>query len=400
MSGKISLAQFKQSFGANATIVGGHLSPEQILIVGLDVPLQDDPDQDGYNGDLWDEARLAHAQARPIDPQRLLLTLDMGGDVPPVEVVRHKMGILCVDGRRRVLSGRAANKLLLEKGVPVEQLVELPVIPAKGSDLAVTARLANEGRLEDPPWIKAQNAARLRARGKSDLQIAAIFNVQLQTIVMWSQYMNLHSSIRGEVENDNLAKDARVPFVIGCEIGKLGKEEVTRQQFALAYLRSQGARLTGEQGRENAKSVVRAILRGEMESLPNAAGVLEAATASVLAQEQSAPVVQALQEEPPVDISPTPPPSSASPVSEKGPRSKNPRIITSHTIIPRHVREVFARLEPTEKEPLSEEADRAVFATLAVIVGQDPTGEGLKDWPFIYQAFQPYLRTERLEDTK
>jgi hypothetical protein len=134
-----------------------------------------------------------------------------------------------------------------------------------------------------------------------------------------------------------------------------------------------------------------------MESLPGAAGVLEASSVLAASVEQGELLVQVLavtEEEVSVEVSPTPPPSSASPVSEKGPRSKSPRIITSHHIIPRHVREVFARLEPTEREPLTEQPDRAVLATLAVIVGQDPTGEGLREWPFIYQAFQPYLRSE------
>lgn len=425
MSGKNSLAQFKATFGASSTFVGGNIPPDQILIVGLDIPLQDDPTEDGYNGDLWDEARLAYALSNPIDPEKMILTVNMGGSVPPIKVVRRSSAVLCVEGRRRVMGARAANNLLLKRGGSVDTLIEISVIVARGDDLDVDVRIGNEGRLDDPPWIKAMNASRLRARGKSDVQIAAVFDVQIQTIGVWAQYMNLHPSIRAEVETDALPRDKRVPFMVGCEIGRLGREEGSKQILALQYLRAQGARLTGEQGKENVKNVVRAIQRGELTKSVLSPPLQETGDApepftglNIAALSQGSEFIPPVAEGTPDSLEgdfpavfetpavlPAQRPEEhnvARPVRQSSSLSKarteRPvRIVTDFHFPPRHIREVLARLEPTQEEPLETSEGRAVLAALAVILGVDPTGEGLSPWTEVHSAFKPFLRRTSLK---
>jgi hypothetical protein len=223
--------------------------------------------------------------------------------------------------------------------------------------------------------------------------------------------MNLHPSIRAEVETE-VTKERRVPFMAGCEIGRLGRDEGSKQILALQYLRAQGARLTGEQGRDNVKNVVRAIQKGELTKA--LLGPSEEQETQKVGQDTTPelplsglqiPVLRAEGPDSTEGDLPAEAPEqllfsefqalTEGPTRESTSRRKKERpvrIVTDHHFAPRQIRETLARLEPTQEEPLETSEGRAVLAVLSVILGVDPTGEGLMPWSEVYAAFKPILQ--------
>jgi hypothetical protein len=405
MSGKNSQALFKDGYGASSTAIVGNVPPEKILIVGVDVPLSE------VLQDLWDEARLIWSQANPIDPQKILATINLGGHLPAVEVVKRGGLVYCVEGRRRVLGARAANQLLIKGGALPEELIELTVIPsAKGGDLEICVRVGNAGRLDDPPYVSAKNAQRLRSRGRDNAAICTALSVTPVTVQNYFLYLDVDPAIRALVEDPTLPKDQRLPFVLVVELGKLcnpddpedtrGPEQYARQNQALAYLRATGARLSGERGRENAKAVVRAMMAGQ--DLSAATVPTDESTDQddpiLLQVPVGTPGIEGLTETPAQPAirqrggatgqrNPATPPSG-------------PAMNTGWKMSPGAQREVLARLEPTAGKPLTDEADQVAFAIMAVITGQDPEGLGLKKWPYVLAAFKGVLRSPVIDPSK
>lgn len=379
MAGKNQISQFKESFGAESVFIGGNIDPNTIGIVGLppthplfisgiDIPLED------WNADLWDAARLSMALTDPIDPEKFLLTVEMGGSIPPVKVTRRRDLILAVDGRRKTLAARAANKLLLKRGESVDGLIEIPAIVDKSSDLEVSVRVANEGSLNEPPWIKAANAARLKGRGKSEEQIQAIFGVEMSTITSWLTYAEcLSPLIKAQIEQG--PKGERIPFSVGVELAKgSGRGEEKAQCDALQYLRQTDAKLTGEKGRENAKNVIRSFMSGDTPD--------DAITSVPPSEEQ--------------DITPLKTPTGPT----TGP--KPPRSPVVATQMPKlswaAIREIAAHLEASPADPHTTEGERVANAILQVLTGADPTGESLAPWPKIQAKFRKVVRSPVVAD--
>lgn len=384
MSGKNQIASFKEKFGASSAFVGGTLSPSMIGIVGLDpshplyikgvdVALED------WNEDLWDDARLTLAISDPIDPEKLIQTVDMGGSIPPVSVTCLRDMVLSVEGRRRILGTRAANKILMKRGAKPDELIELSLFVDKSTDLEVSVRVGNGGRLDDPPFVKAANAARLKCRGKSNDQIAAILEAEINSITNWLSYAeNLDPKIKIQIEAG--PKADRIPFAVGVELAKnSGKGEHVAQQKALAYLLQSNAKLTAEKGRENAKTVMCAVMSGV--ELPT----FTAATSEIPAPPPSAP-----------DSGPVSEQTSESPIRQRGGATgqRGPSVATKDPKLSwSAIREINAHLEPSPNDPLVTAADRIACAIFQVITGQDPTAVGLEEWPRIQEKFRKVVRS-------
>lgn len=58
------------------------------------------------------------------------------------------------------------------------------------------------------------------------------------------------------------------------------------------------------------------------------------------------------------------------------------------------VRALHARFEPTDSEPLEDEFQELTAALLKVLIGDDPTGKGLKRWPTVHKHTKKILRSE------
>jgi hypothetical protein len=411
MAGKNSQAQFKETWGASSTTTIGAVSPESILIVGHDIPLDD------TNQDCWDEARLIWSLANPIDPQHVITRLDLGGKIPAVDVIKRDGKILAVDGRRRIIAARAANRLILAGGGSPDELIEIQIIPLnKGADVEVCVRGPNAGRLDDPPYVSAKNAARLRARGKDNAQIAQIMVVTPISVTNWFFYLDVDPAIRAMVEDPNLNKSDRLPFAMVVELGKLcnpadpddsrGPEQYQRQATALDYLRRTNAPLTGERGRENAKAVVRALMSGEALNLPRSPNDEDEQDGPILIQvPPGTPGIEGLTGQ---DQGVTGSAEAQALASQPGAirqrggatGQRGPTLSQGWHLTSRAMREVFARIEPTAGQPLKTEADRVAYAVLAVVTGQDPHGDGLKDWPYIQNAFKGVVRSPVIDPDK
>lgn len=396
MSGKNALSAFRAAFPeADSTFVGGKFNPDEILIVGGPGPK--DPPLEEWNEDLWDAARLTMAESHPIDPEKLIATVEMGGIIDPISVVKRRdMLLVGSRGRRRVMGLRKANRILISRGATADEIILLDCVPDKSTDLEVSIRTSNEGRLDDPPYIKARTAARLRGRGKTDKQLAATFLVEPNSIANWAAYMHLAPGIQAQIEEG--LKGDRLPFAVGVELAKgAGPEgapgdwpaptvdEWRIQTMALAFLRKRGAVLSGEKGRENAKLTVRACMRGELtpEQLADEITVDEPPPESA-----TAPVPNPGQTPIPGHKSAPPPPPS-----DRG-GSGGPRLQTAVTRLSvAAVREIGAHLEPSQNDPHLEDSDRLAHAIFQIITGQDPTAAGLSHWPRVLAKFQKVVRS-------
>ena len=388
---------FKEDFGAGSTFIGGMINPRTIGIVGLDpkhpeyikgvdVPLED------WNADLWDAARLTLAISDPIDPESIIQTVEMGGSIDPIKVVRRQDLVLAVNGRRRILATRAANRLLVKRGESPENVIDLPTVQDKSSDVEITVRAANEGTLIEPPYVKAANAGRLARRGKSDDQIRATFGVDRNTVDNWIRYdRNLDPRIKALIE-----RPKGVPFKIGVElaVGSCSRDcdpaELRtahgRQWQAWEYLQAQGAKLTNVDGAENAKAVIRAVVAGTLTPLDTTQGKdpEPASSPSPSVATASPPANEPTGASSTKDAST--PPSNA---GKAGPKvsTATPKLSTAA------IREIAAHLEPSPNDPFNSEADRLAHGIFQVLLGNDPTAEGLTPFPRIQEKFRKVVRS-------
>lgn len=151
-----------------------HVEPERLRIVGRDTT-------DGPEHDLWDD----HATLPPYE--EYVLSMMMLGVLEPVLCTVIDGVAFVVDGRRRIVAAREANKRLAAKGEPP---ITVPVVAKDGrrvgnSTFALVLVALNEIRRDDPPNIKMRKAARLVERGANRKMIAMAFGVTEQTIRDW-----------------------------------------------------------------------------------------------------------------------------------------------------------------------------------------------------------------------
>ena len=350
---KGSGSSFKDSYSATATFTGGFCDPSDVTIVGLDCPVED------WNEDLADDLRLAAAPPT----QALVDSILAVGVRDEVKVTKRRGIVLVVDGRRRVQAARAANAILKKKKADPSEFVQIPIVPDKSDDQEITVRIGNEHRADDPPWIKARNAARLRDRGRDDATIRAVFGVEPVTLKNWASYMDLDPAIQAQVES------GAIPFAVGFEIGKLGRGEKNAQTLALDTLRNMGAQLSGEQGRANVKAVAEQVRSGALKTPPPPPK--KAATAPATS---TGPVAPAAPEKAPA-----------------GPRNRPPAVVTDARLKPGAIQQAVAILEPTPDEP-HDSPDLALAWKLArIYAGQDTTADGLADWPEVQKVFRVVL---------
>jgi ParB family chromosome partitioning protein len=174
---------------------GFRFDPRNLTIIGLDT-------KDGAEHPLWDERVLL-----PLDESMVLSIMSLGVK-EPIIVRKEGTAAQVVDGRRRVMHAREANKRLKKLGEPC---IDVPAVVERGSEehLSHVAIALNEIRRPDELLVKADKAARLVSRNGGDIKDAALaFGVTTVTIKNWLKLVELPSPIKKAVVAGVLSANA------------------------------------------------------------------------------------------------------------------------------------------------------------------------------------------------
>lgn len=183
------------------------MDPMKLVVIGIDT-------NDTAEHPLWDER--IHL---PLD-EGMVVNISSIGIKEPIIVRKTATAVEVVDGRRRVLHAREANKRLAERGEP---LIEVPAMLAKGSEglMEVYAIALNEIRAQDSLLVKVAKSERMLARNGGDVSAVAVaFGVSGQTIRVWQQIAALPSKLRKVVD------EGKVAPTLAIQLAKLPKEEL------------------------------------------------------------------------------------------------------------------------------------------------------------------------------
>lgn len=175
------------------------MPPEEIIVIGIDT-------EDGASHPLYDtrihkplnEATVRDIMKRGVK-EPITVTKD-GDESPPI----------VIDGRRRVLHAREANRRLAEEGIEVR--IKIPVLPPErnsddGRMLALMVAL-NEHREADSPMNRAMKAQKYRDLGYTEQDTAEVFSVSPQTIQNYLRLLSLHPQCQKAVEEGAISPSA------------------------------------------------------------------------------------------------------------------------------------------------------------------------------------------------
>lgn len=154
--------------------------------------------------------------------------------------------VIVVDGRRRVIAAREANRRLREAG---EATVMVPALPKRGkkSELAGMMVATNEHREHDSPINRAEKMQRLRDLGYDDEQIAAEFRIEPPTVAASLRLLDCTAAVRDALEADQITvshalklakltpeqQREKVAAVIAAADGKEGHAKARAQKAVL-----------------------------------------------------------------------------------------------------------------------------------------------------------------------
>lgn len=170
--------------------------PFKLVVIGIDT-------KDGPEHPLWDERIKL-----PID-EAMVLNIMAIGVKETVTIRKEGERAEVVDGRRRVMHSREANRRLKKAGEP---LIKVPCSLEHGSDefMEVVSVSLNEIRLDDETITKANKAARMTARGHDDKAVAIAFGVTTTTIKNWRKLIELAPKVRKAVAAGEIAPSAAI----------------------------------------------------------------------------------------------------------------------------------------------------------------------------------------------
>jgi ParB family chromosome partitioning protein len=156
-----------------------------------------------------------------------------------------------VDGRKRTLGLREANKRLKKRG---EEVWRIPAIPARGSsgDMIGLMVTMNEQREEDSPLNRAKKAVRMLDRGKSEEEVALAFGVSAATVKNMVKLLDAPAAVRHAVQSGKITTSD------GYKLAKLEPEEARKKVDRLI---EHAPRTPGKKRSKNAAKA-RAIVNG------------------------------------------------------------------------------------------------------------------------------------------
>lgn len=240
----------KPTVDGGSKFTGLFLTPEEIKIIGLDVPVPSDPahplaelaDPDRINLDVSDIAQsfFTHgwrgAQA--------VTVLKWPGDATAPE------GYYAVDGRRRIRGARKANEMI--KAAGGDAYIRVQAGLERNKSALPTVIVTNEFRVDDTILAKARKAERMANLNHTQEQIAATFGVAKQTIGNWATMLRCDARILAMVEQGTLSP------TVCYELGKLAPaEQLAAVESARAEATAAGTdpakALKGQTGRKRAQ---------------------------------------------------------------------------------------------------------------------------------------------------
>lgn len=185
-----------------------HFDPNEPYIIGVDT-------KDGPEHELWDERIKL-----PLDESMVVNIMAIG--VKETCLLRHNKAAEryeVVDGRRRIMHAREANKRLKKAG---EELVYVPCMLEAGDEahMAGVAISLNEIRKDDNTLVKAEKCMRLLQRNGNDYKAAAIrFGVSVAAIKNWAKVAELPAPVKKAVRDGEISASA------AAELHGLEKEQ-------------------------------------------------------------------------------------------------------------------------------------------------------------------------------
>lgn len=171
--------------------------PSDLVIIGVDT-------KDGPEHELYDERAFL-----PLDEAMIVNMMAIG--VKQSVTIRKNPAdnsAEVVDGRRRVLHAREANKRLKKQGEPE---ISVPCILEHGSEehMQETAISLNEIRYNDPMMVKVAKCERLLARNNNDYAAAArAFGVTTAAIKNWVKVSELTPKVKKAIDQGVISPSA------------------------------------------------------------------------------------------------------------------------------------------------------------------------------------------------
>lgn len=175
---------------------GFRMDPDDVVVIGVD--------EGGKDHALYDERVKL-----PLDQTMIESIIAIGVREPVVVVVTD--GKACVvDGRRRVLHAREANKRLRELGEPPR---DVPVFAEKGTEQALkiaplVGEHLNNHRVNDGVVMRAKKAERMIARGYSIEDVALALAVTPNTVRTYLKFGDLCADVRKAVDEGRISPSA------------------------------------------------------------------------------------------------------------------------------------------------------------------------------------------------
>jgi ParB family chromosome partitioning protein len=169
--------------------------PDELIVIGLDT-------KDGPEHELWDER--IHL---PLE-ESMVMNIMTFGVKETVTLRKGSKGYEVVNGRRRVLHAREANKRLKKTGEP---RVRVPATVESGDEMhmeKLTISL-NEIRRDDDTLTKAEKCMRLLHRNGGDYKDAAlVFGVSVAAIKNWAKVAELTPKVKKAVAAGEISASA------------------------------------------------------------------------------------------------------------------------------------------------------------------------------------------------
>jgi ParB family chromosome partitioning protein len=197
---------------------GYEMRPEDVVIIGVDT-------DHGPEHELYDER--ADVKSKPLQEETILSMMALGvlqvAKVVVLEIAtkadsRVARRAVAVDGRRRVLHAREANRRLRKAAEPeVTIRVEAQNGKRVSEEFLALAMVAmNELREADSTLVKAAKAERMVARGIDKKKVAIAFGMTMQTIDAWLTLRSASPIVRlaleaGQIEATTAATLALLP---------------------------------------------------------------------------------------------------------------------------------------------------------------------------------------------
>jgi ParB family chromosome partitioning protein len=231
------------------------VSPDGIFVIGLDTP-------DGPEHELYDERAFL-----PINEEQVLSFMAIGVRMPVL--VRRGAGgrMEVVDGRRRTIESREANRRLLAMG---ELPITVPVYfsPSRLSPemlLTLSVEL-NDRRVEDTPEVRMRKAKRMLERKIPLVTVARVFGKSTKGIENWMLTLAAPPDLKaaadlGMIPASAVADLARAPEPVKALEALIESGDPTRER-ATAIAKAQRKGSTHE-GAKMPRGAVSRVLKAE-----------------------------------------------------------------------------------------------------------------------------------------